>query len=193
MVLRGTLAPEGCVVKLSGQSRSEHRGPARVFDSEEAAFAAVQAGTIRAWDVIVIRHEGPVGGPGMREMLAVTAALVGRGLGSEVALITDGRFSGATHGFMVGHVAPEAAVGGPIGLVRDGDIIKIDIKARRIDVEGDISGRTAVPPHRRDPRRAALDKYAVLVSSASKGAITSSETRHRSTQQAAKAAKGIPA
>jgi dihydroxy-acid dehydratase len=172
MVLRGTLAPEGCVIKLSGQSRTSHRGPARVFDSEEDAFEAVQSRRINKGDVVVIRNEGPVGGPGMREMLAVTAALVGQGLGGDVALVTDGRFSGATHGFMVGHVAPEAAVGGPIGLLRDGDTICIDVANRRIDVESDLSGRRASPPARHAPVWSALAKYAALVSSAAKGAVT---------------------
>ena len=126
-ILRGNLAPEGCVVKLSGHERVHHRGPARVFEREEDAMAAVTAGAIVAGDVVVIRNEGPAGGPGMREMLAVTAALVGEGLGEEVALLTDGRFSGATRGFMAGHVAPEALVGGPIAAVRDGDMITIDV------------------------------------------------------------------
>ena len=173
MVLRGTLSPEGCVIKLSGQTRSIHRGPAKVFDSEEAAFEAVQARQIKAGDVVIIRHEGPVGGPGMREMLAVTAALVGQGLGGEVALVTDGRFSGATHGFMVGHVAPEAAVGGPIGRVRDGDMISIDVAERRIDVEANLAGRPASPGPRNKKASPALAKYAALVSSAAFGAITS--------------------
>ena len=134
-ILRGNLAPEGCVVKLSGHERTHHRGPARVFESEEDAMAAVTAGSIVAGDVVVIRNEGPAGGPGMREMLAVTAALVGEGLGEDVALLTDGRFSGATRGFMAGHVAPEALVGGPIAAVRDGDQITIDVPSRRMDVE----------------------------------------------------------
>src|SRR5690606_6458786 len=125
-ILKGNLAPEGCVAKLVGHDRTFHRGPARVFDREEDAFAAVQEGRIGEGDVVVIRYEGPRGGPGMREMLGVTAALVGAGLGSSVALITDGRFSGATHGFMVAHIAPEAAVGGPIAAIRDGDMIVID-------------------------------------------------------------------
>ena len=126
-ILTGSLAPHGCVVKLSGHGTTHHRGPARVFDSEEAAFAALQGGAIEPGDVMVIRFEGPKGGPGMREMLAVSAALIGQGLGDSVALITDGRFSGATHGLMVGHVAPEAAVGGPIARVRDGDLVTLDV------------------------------------------------------------------
>jgi dihydroxy-acid dehydratase len=134
-ILHGSLAPDGCVVKLAGHERTHHSGPARVFDSEELAFAAVQNGDIESGDVIIIRYEGPKGGPGMREMLAVTAALMGQGLGDSVALVTDGRFSGATHGFMVGHVAPEAAKGGPIGLVRDGDTVTLGVDARTLDVE----------------------------------------------------------
>ncbi len=172
-VLFGNLAPEGCVVKLAGHGRDLHEGPARVFDGEPAAFAAVQAGKIRAGDVIVIRYEGPAGAPGMPEMLAVTAALVGRGLGDDVALITDGRFSGATRGFMVGHIAPEAARGGPIALLADGDPIRIDVKARRIDCGADLNARRAdwrAP----EPRatRGVLAKYARLVGSAAHGAVT---------------------
>jgi dihydroxy-acid dehydratase len=176
-ILRGSLAPEGCVVKLAGHGRTTHTGPARVFDGEERAFEAVQAGEIRAGDVVVIRNEGPRGGPGMREMLAVTAALVGRGLGDDVALVTDGRFSGATRGLMVGHVAPEAASGGPIALVRDGDRVTIDVDARRLDVDADLEARRATwspPPRRGAPLRGALAKYASQVSSASEGAITHS-------------------
>ena len=173
-ILRGTLAPEGCVVKLSGHERVSHSGPARVFDSEEAAFEAVQQSKIKAGDVVVIRYEGPVGGPGMREMLAVTGALVGQGLGESIALITDGRFSGATHGLMVGHVAPEAARGGPIALVHDGDIITLDVRSRRLDVDADLKPRRTEwkPP---TPRytTGVMAKYAKLVSSASEGAITS--------------------
>src|SRR5215470_929399 len=135
VILRGNLAPDGCVVKVAGHERLRHRGPARVFDREEDAFAAVNAGKIRAGDVVVIRYEGPRGGPGMREMLGVTAALVGRGLGESVALVTDGRFSGATRGLMIGHVAPEAAVGGPLALVRDGDTITIDVDSKTLAVE----------------------------------------------------------
>jgi dihydroxy-acid dehydratase len=172
-ILRGSLAPDGCVIKLSGHNRSVHAGPARVFDREEAAFEAVQAGQIKDGDVVIIRHEGPVGGPGMREMLAVTAALVGRGLGDTVALITDGRFSGATHGFMIGHVAPEAALGGPIAFVRDGDPVRIDVAARRLDVDADLAARRAgwTPPKPRYAR-GVLAKYAATVSSASEGAVT---------------------
>jgi len=176
-ILYGALAPEGCVVKLSGHDRTSHRGPARVFDGEEACFAAVAAGAIVAGDVVVIRYEGPVGGPGMREMLAVTGALVGAGLGDSVALITDGRFSGATHGFMVAHVPPEAALGGPIAAVRDGDIITIDVPTRRADIDVPaaelaerLRGWTAPAP--RYPY-GALAKYAATVGSASRGALTS--------------------
>jgi dihydroxy-acid dehydratase len=170
-ILRGSLAPEGCVLKLAGHDRMRHEGPARVFDGEEAAFAAVQAGAVQAGDVVVIRHEGPRGGPGMREMLAVTAAIVGRGLGDSVALVTDGRFSGATYGMMAGHVSPEAERGGPIALLRDGDRVVIDVAARRLDVEADLSGR-APAPSPRAPAGGALAKYAALVSSASEGAVT---------------------
>jgi dihydroxy-acid dehydratase len=172
-ILRGNLAPEGCVLKLAGHSRDLHVGPARVFDSEEATFAAVQAGKIQAGDVVVIRYEGPRGGPGMREMLGVTAAIIGRGLGDSVALVTDGRFSGATYGMMAGHVAPEAERGGPIALIRDGDVVRIDVAARRLDVEADLAARKAdfVPrPGRR--LRGVLGKYVQLVSSASQGAVT---------------------
>ncbi|GAB4194508.1 MAG: dihydroxy-acid dehydratase [Wenzhouxiangellaceae bacterium] len=170
-ILYGNLAPEGCVVKLAGHGRLSHSGPARVFDGEESAFAAVQAGAIKAGDVVVIRNEGPVGGPGMREMLAVTAALVGQGLSSSVALITDGRFSGATHGFMVGHIAPEAACGGPLGRLREGDEITIDVEARRIDTSAELEQRPASPL---PPRQlhGAYAKYAQLVASASQGAVT---------------------
>ncbi len=175
-ILRGNLAPEGCVVKLAGHERLRHRGPARVFDSEEDAFDAVRRDAIRPGDVVVIRYEGPMGGPGMREMLAVTAALVGAGLGDSVALITDGRFSGATHGFMAAHIAPEAAKGGPIALVREGDVIVIDVEGRQLNVEAsdqELQSRLArwTPP---PPRYAsgAMAKYARLVSSASMGAVT---------------------
>jgi len=175
-ILRGNLAPEGSVVKLSGHERVHHEGPARVFESEEDAMAAVTARSIKAGDVVVIRNEGPAGGPGMREMLAVTAALVGEGLGEEVALLTDGRFSGATHGFMAGHVAPEAKTGGPIAAVRDGDTITIDVASRRMDVELDddeiarrVAAYTSPPPAF---EHGVLAKYAKLVSSASEGAVT---------------------
>ncbi len=140
-ILRGSLAPGGSVVKLAGHDRVKHSGPARVFDCEEDAFAAVQDKKIVAGDVVVIRYEGPKGGPGMREMLGVTAALIGQGLGDDVALITDGRFSGATHGFMVGHIAPEAADSGPIALVKEGDTITLDVDARRLDVDADLEAR----------------------------------------------------
>ena len=172
-ILRGPLAPEGCVIKVSGQSREKHVGPARVFDSEEKAFAAVQSGKIRKGDVIVIRYEGPKGGPGMREMLAVTSAIVGQGLGADVALITDGRFSGATHGFMVGHVAPEAATGGPIAFIKDGDEITIDVKKRKLDVKADLKKRAKAWKAPK-PRYTAgvIAKYASSVSSASEGAVT---------------------
>jgi dihydroxy-acid dehydratase len=174
-VLRGNLAPEGCVVKLAGHERLEHRGPARVFDSEEACFAAVKAKQIAPGDVVVIRYEGPAGGPGMREMLHVTAALVGEGLGDSVALVTDGRFSGATHGLMVGHVAPEAARGGPIAALRDGDVIELDVDARELRVllsVDEIAARLAdvvAPPSRYT--KGVLARYAAGVSSASEGAV----------------------
>lgn len=172
-VLYGNLAPEGCVVKLAGHETLRFEGPARVFDGEEACFAAVQQRAIRAGDVVVIRGEGPVGGPGMREMLAVTAALVGQGLGDEVALVTDGRFSGATHGFMVGHICPEAALDGPIARLRDGDRIVIDVEARTIATDAQLSRRGCswVPPGPR-VHCGALAKYAHAVSSASTGAVT---------------------
>jgi len=172
-ILHGSIAPEGCVVKLSGHERVLHTGPARVFDSEEACFAAVQNREIKPGDVVVIRYEGPKGGPGMREMLAVTGALVGQGLDSSIALITDGRFSGATHGLMVGHIAPEAASGGPIGLLRDGDIITLDVRARRLDVDANLEERRAQwkPPAPRY-KSGVMAKYAKLVSSASEGAVT---------------------
>ncbi|HEV8342953.1 MAG TPA: dihydroxy-acid dehydratase [Candidatus Binatia bacterium] len=176
VILKGNLAPEGCVVKVAGHERMTHKGPARVFDREEDAFQAVQGGKIKANDVVVIRYEGPKGGPGMREMLAVTAALVGAGLGDSVALLTDGRFSGATHGLMAGHVAPEAASGGPIAAVRDGDTIVFDIKARLLNVElTDQEIRTRLnrwnPPTPRY-QTGVMAKYARLVSSASEGAVT---------------------
>ncbi len=175
-ILRGSLAPDGCVVKLAGHERRHHRGPARVFDSENACFEAVKAGSIRPGDVIVIRYEGPVGGPGMQEMLSVTAALVGEGLGEEVALLTDGRFSGGTHGLMIGHVAPEAALGGPIALVEDGDEIEIDVDRKALDLlvaDDVLAARRATwsPPAPRYPG-GVFAKYAALVSSASDGAIT---------------------
>jgi dihydroxy-acid dehydratase len=175
-ILHGNLAPEGCVVKLAGHERLRHRGPARVFDSEEECFAAVKARSIAPGDVVVIRYEGPAGGPGMREMLHVTAALVGEGLGDEIALITDGRFSGATHGLMVGHIAPEAARGGPIALARDGDTIEIDVESRQLTLdvpEDELAARAAAwnPP---SPRYTSgvFAKYAAAVGSASEGART---------------------
>jgi dihydroxy-acid dehydratase len=180
-ILRGSLAPDGCVIKLAGHERRHHRGPARVFESEAECYDAVRAQRILPGDVVVIRNEGPVGGPGMQEMLSVTAALVGEGLGGEVALLTDGRFSGGTHGLMIGHVAPEAALGGPIARVREGDTVVIDVDSRRLDLE--------VPEEEMERRRAswtppaprytsgALAKYAALVSSASKGAITDPSAR----------------
>jgi dihydroxy-acid dehydratase len=177
-ILRGNLAPDGCVVKLAGHERRRHTGPARVFEGEEAAMAAVLARRIERGEVVVIRGEGPAGGPGMREMLAVTAALVGEGIGEEVALITDGRFSGATHGLMVGHIAPEAARGGPIGALRDGDAVTIDVDARRIDVQLDerqIAERLrdyAASAPRGDELPVVLRKYARVVGSASEGALT---------------------
>ena len=175
-ILRGNLAPDGCVVKLAGHDRLEHRGPARVFESEEDAFAAVEQGTIREGEVVVIRNEGPAGGPGMREMLQVTAALVGEGLGDSVALLTDGRFSGATHGFMAGHVAPEAPRGGPIAAVRDGDTVVFDVPNRQLRLElpdEEIAERVEdyrAPAPRYDS--GVLGKYARLVGSASEGAVT---------------------
>jgi dihydroxy-acid dehydratase len=175
-ILRGNRAPEGCVVKLAGYERRKHTGPARVFESEEDAMKAVTSGSIHAGDVVVIRNEGPAGGPGMREMLAVTAALVGQGLGEEVALLTDGRFSGATRGLMAGHVAPESVRGGPIGAVRDGDEITLDVETRRLDValsEQEIAARLeSYRPPDGPPPGVALAKYARLVSSASQGAVT---------------------
>jgi dihydroxy-acid dehydratase len=174
-ILRGNLAPDGCVVKLAGHERRFHRGPARVFDSEEECFAAVKARAIRSGDVVVIRYEGPAGGPGMREMLHVTAALVGEGLGEEVALITDGRFSGATHGLMVGHVAPEAVRGGPIAALQDGDEIELDVDGRELRVlvpDDELAARLAAVVHP-EPRyrTGVLARYAAGVSSASEGAV----------------------
>jgi dihydroxy-acid dehydratase len=177
VILKGNLAPEGCVVKVAGHDTQNFRGPARVFDSEEAAFAAVEAGKIKPGDVVVIRYEGPRGGPGMREMLAVTAALVGAGLGDSVALLTDGRFSGATHGLMAGHVAPEAAMGGPIAAVRDGDAIVFDLPKRSLSVDVSdaelrqrlASWKTPAPRY----THGVMAKYALLVSSSSLGAVTS--------------------
>jgi dihydroxy-acid dehydratase len=176
VILRGNLAPEGCVVKVAGHERVHHRGPARVFDREEDAMQAVTHGLIKADDVMVIRYEGPRGGPGMREMLGVTGAIVGAGLGESVALLTDGRFSGATHGLMAGHVAPEAARGGPIAVVEEGDIVVFDINARRLDVEvSEAALRERLSKWQEPaPRYLAgvFAKYAALVSSASEGAVT---------------------
>ena len=172
VVLRGNLAPDGCILKMSGHKKERHEGPARVFDTEAAAFAAVQEGRIQSGDVIVIRNVGPVGGPGMPEMLAVTAAIVGAGLGQSVALITDGRFSGATHGFMIGHVAPEAAVDGPIGRLREGDRVIIDVGTRSLNAEADLDNREPAQRPERPSLGRVFDKYARLVASASEGAIT---------------------
>jgi dihydroxy-acid dehydratase len=176
VILRGNLAPDGCVVKVAGHDYGTFRGTARVFESEESAFEAVQAGRIKAGDVVVIRQEGPKGGPGMREMLGVTAAIVGAGLGDSVALVTDGRFSGATHGLMAGHVAPEAAAGGPIAAVRDGDIISFDLPARTLQLDVDpaviatrLTEWRALPPRF---TTGVMAKYARLVSSAAQGATT---------------------
>ena len=177
IVLKGNLAPEGCVVKVAGYETKRHRGPARVFDSEEAAFAEVEQGTLKPGDVIVIRYEGPRGGPGMREMLGVTAAIVGAGLGDSVALLTDGRFSGATRGLMAGHVAPEAAQGGPIAAIRDGDIVVFDLDARelRVELEADEIGARLRDWKAPAPRytTGVMAKYSRLVSSAAEGAVTS--------------------
>ena len=176
VILHGNLAPEGCVVKVAGYERLQHSGPARVFESEEDCFGAVKKGGVKAGDVVVIRNEGPSGGPGMREMLQVTAALVGEGLGDKVALLTDGRFSGATRGLMAGHVAPEAARGGPIGAIRDGDRITLDVEARRLDVDlsdEEIADRVAIyQPPKPQYDSGVMAKYAASVSSAADGAVT---------------------
>ncbi len=176
VILHGNLAPEGCVVKISGHERVSHRGPARIFESEEDAMAAVTGKRIKAGDVVVIRNEGPRGGPGMREMLGVTAAIVGEGLGESVALLTDGRFSGATRGLMVGHVSPEAALRGPIAALRDGDIVAIDVAQRKLEAEiGDAELQKRLASWKPAPPRypsGVFAKYAALVSSASEGAIT---------------------
>ena len=176
VILKGNLAPEGCVMKVSGTQRLKHEGPARVFDGERAAFEAVTTGSIEPGDVLVLRYEGPKGGPGMQEMLSVTGAMMGTGIGEEILLMTDGRFSGASRGPIIGHVAPEAAVGGPIGLIRDGDTIRMDVESRLLEV--------SIPEEEMDRRRAewappkqqytggVLAKYAKLVSSASQGAVT---------------------
>jgi dihydroxy-acid dehydratase len=176
VILRGSLSPDGCVIKVTGIERKGQRGPARVFDSEEAAMSAVQKGSIREGDILVIRYEGPRGGPGMREMLGVTGAIVGAGLSESVALLTDGRFSGATRGFMVGHVSPEAAVGGPIAAVQEGDMISLDIEKRTIDIE--VSSEELQNRLRQwkqpEPRyrTGVFAKYVALVASAAEGAIT---------------------
>ena len=176
-VLRGNLAPEGCVIKTAGTGSASHRGPARVFDGEDACMAAVQAQRIRKGDIVIIRYEGPRGGPGMREMLAVTAAIVGQGLGYDVCLMTDGRFSGATRGLMVGHVGPEAFVGGPIALVQDGDMVAVDVAAGSLHLEvsdEELARRKAAwraPPPKYTT--GALAKYARLVGPACDGAVTS--------------------
>ncbi len=176
VILRGNLAPEGCVVKIAGHDMRHHTGPARVFDTEEAAFEAVQGGRIKSGDVVVIRYEGPKGGPGMREMLGVTAAIVGAGLDDSVALLTDGRFSGATHGLMAGHVAPEAFVGGPIAALQDGDTIVFDVPARTLNVdlsEDEIHSRLSTwQPPEPHYKWGVMSKYARLVSSAAEGAVT---------------------
>ncbi|MFY9779683.1 MAG: dihydroxy-acid dehydratase, partial [Candidatus Baltobacteraceae bacterium] len=176
VILRGNLAPDGAVAKIAGHERPYHRGPARVFDREEDAMHAIESGKIVAGDVVVIRYEGPKGGPGMREMLGITGAIVGAGLGETVALLTDGRFSGGTHGLMIGHIAPEAFVGGPLAALHEGDVVTIDIERRRIDAEipaGEVAARLAAwkPPA---PRYTSgvFAKYVALVSSASDGAIT---------------------
>ena len=173
VVLRGNIAPDGSVGKITQHTPTTHRGPARVFNREEDAMTAVTSGKIKAGDTVVIRYEGPRGGPGMREMLLVTAAIVGEGLGESVALVTDGRFSGATRGLMIGHVAPEAAVGGPLAGLRDGDVITIDVPSRTLAVEGvDLAERLQgwSPP---EPlyRKGVLARYALLVGSASEGAM----------------------
>jgi dihydroxy-acid dehydratase len=173
VILTGNLAPEGAVTKITQHTPTSHRGPARVFNREEDAFAAVYAGRIKAGDTVVIRYEGPRGGPGMREMLQVTAAIVGEGLGDSVAMVTDGRFSGATRGLMIGHVAPEAAVGGPLAAVRDGDVISIDVSGRRLEIEDvDLARRLEDwSPPEPNYRKGVLARYAALVGSASEGAI----------------------
>jgi dihydroxy-acid dehydratase len=195
-ILHGSLAPDGCVVKLAGHERLHHRGPARVFDSETACFEAVKNRAIHEGDVVVIRYEGPVGGPGMQEMLSVTAALVGEGLGGSVALLTDGRFSGGTHGLMIGHVAPEAALGGPIGLVAEGDEIVIDVEARRMDLNvpedvlAERRARWQAPPPRYTT--GVMAKYAALVSSASEGAITTGRRLQPASTPAPAAVSVVP-
>ena len=180
MILRGNLAPEGAVAKITGKEGDAFAGRARVFDSEERALQAILAGKVRAGDVVVIRYEGPRGGPGMREMLAPTAAIMGRGLGDSVALITDGRFSGGSHGFVIGHITPEAAAGGPLALVRAGDRIAIDAVRRAITLEvpaRELARRRAAwKPRRARYRSGVLAKYARCVRSASEGAVTDAES-----------------
>ena len=175
-IMRGNLAPEGAVVKLAGTERTEQTGPARVFESEEECFRAVKDQQINAGDIVVIRNEGPAGGPGMREMLQVTAAIVGEGLGESVAMVTDGRFSGATRGLMIGHVAPEAAKGGPIAAIREGDEITVDIDARRLEVDlSDEEIATRVADYESPPSpfgSGVMAKYAATVSSAAAGAMS---------------------
>jgi dihydroxy-acid dehydratase len=176
VILRGNLAPDGAVVKIAGHERPYHKGPAKIYDREEDAMHAIEAGEVVAGDVVIIRYEGPRGGPGMREMLGITSAIVGAGLGPTVALLTDGRFSGGTRGLMIGHVAPEAALGGPIAALQNGDIVKIDIENRRVDAElsaAMIAERMATwkAPAARY-RSGVFAKYAALVSSAADGAIT---------------------
>jgi dihydroxy-acid dehydratase len=177
VILRGNLAPGGCVIKLSGQSKDTHRGTARVFEREEDAFEAIKAGRIHAGDVMVLRNEGPRGGPGMREMQLVTGALQGAGLGDTVALVTDGRFSGASRGFVIGHVVPEAADGGPIAVIQEGDTVTIDVPNRRLDIalsQEQLQARLSTwQPKPNQPLSGVLAKYARLVSNASEGAVTS--------------------
>lgn len=192
-ILYGNLAPEGCVIKLAGHGRLQHRGPARVFDGEEAAFAAVQDGLIEPGDVVVIRYEGPRGGPGMREMLAVTAALVGQGLSESVALVTDGRFSGATYGFMIGHVSPEAADGGPLALLAEGDIVTIDVDARQMSTDADLAARrSAWQPRPPAATQGVFARYIAQVSSASTGATTAFPFDKPAVTQAISATAAIP-
>ena len=178
-ILHGTLAPDGCVIKLAGHERRFHKGPARVFENENACYSAVRAQQINKGDVIVIRYEGPVGGPGMQEMLSVTAALVGEGMGEHVALLTDGRFSGGTHGLMIGHVAPEAALGGPIALVEEGDEVVIDVDRHALDlnVAPDVlaARRARWSPPAPRYKTGVMAKYAAMVSSASLGAVTTGD------------------
>jgi dihydroxy-acid dehydratase len=196
VIFKGNIAPEGCVTKVAGHNIQNFRGPARVFDNEELAFAAIEKNKIKAGDVVVIRYEGPKGGPGMREMLAVTAALFGAGLGDSVALLTDGRFSGATHGLMVGHVAPEAAIGGPIAAIADGDMVVFDIPNRGLNVEltdAQIQQRLAswkAPAPRFTS--GVMAKYALLVSSAALGAVTAVPASFVSSTQPQAVASNTP-